>query len=50
MTHAATPFQLDVPLVYMETTIPEHMTIREYVRSRPNPPSRWERLKRLGRA
>jgi hypothetical protein len=47
MTHAT--IELDIPLVYMETTIPEDMTISEYVRRRPRL-TRWERLKRFARA
>jgi hypothetical protein len=47
MTHAT--IQLDIPLVYMETTIPENMTIGEYARSRPRV-TRWQRLKRLAGA
>ena len=30
-----TDFQLPIPLVYIETTIPPGMTIAEYRRSRP---------------
>jgi hypothetical protein len=47
VTHAT--IQLDIPLVYMETSIPENMTISEYVRSRPRP-TRWQRLKRFAGA
>jgi hypothetical protein len=47
MTHQTTRVALDVPLVYMETSIPAGLTIGDYRRSRPRRPSRWERLKRL---
>jgi hypothetical protein len=47
MTHATTELERDLPLVYMETTIPAGQTIGDYRRSRPQRPSRWERLKRL---
>jgi hypothetical protein len=47
MTHATTQLELDLPLVYIETTIPAGQTIGDYRRSRPQRPSRWERLKRL---
>lgn len=45
MTYATTEFELDVPLVYMETTIPAGMTIAAYQRSRPARPSALKRLK-----
>ncbi len=35
MTYATSDFELNVPLVYMETTIPAGMTITEYRVSRP---------------
>ena len=45
MTYATTEFELNVPLVYMETTIPAGITIAAYQRSRPNRPSALKRLK-----
>ena len=32
---------------YIESTLPEHVTIAEYRRSRPRKPSFWQRLKEL---
>ena len=45
MTYATTEFELEIPLVYMETTIPAGMTIATYQRSRPARPSALKRLK-----
>ena len=45
MTYATTEFELNVPLVYMETTIPAGITIAAYQRSRPTRPSALKRLK-----
>ncbi len=39
-------FQLSVPLVYVETTIPAGMTIAEYRASRAQPKKRFRRLRR----
>lgn len=47
MTRATTEFELEIPLAYIESTIPAGQTVSEYRRSRPRRPSRWERLKRL---
>ena len=35
MTYPTTDFELDIPLVYMEATIPAGITIDAYRRSRP---------------
>ena len=35
MTRTTADFELDIPLVYMETTIPAGTTIADYRRSRP---------------
>lgn len=35
MTNPPSQFELPVPLVYVETTVPSGMTIDEYRRSRP---------------
>ncbi len=35
---------------YIESSLPAGMTISEYRRSRPRPPGRWARLKRLAGA
>jgi hypothetical protein len=35
MTYPTTDFELEIPLVYMETTIPAGITIAAYRRSRP---------------
>lgn len=45
MTYATTDFELNVPLVYMETTIPAGMTITEYRLSRPVKPSLRDRVR-----
>jgi hypothetical protein len=47
VTYPTTDFELDIPLVYIESTIPAGLTISEYRRDRPRQPTRWERLKRL---
>ncbi len=47
MTRPADRLQLEIPLVYMETTIEPGLTLTEYARSRPRRPSRWQRLKEL---
>jgi hypothetical protein len=47
MTRTADRLELEIPLVYMETTIPPGLTLGEYARSRPRRPSRWQRLKEL---
>jgi len=39
-------FQVSVPLVYVETTIPAGMTIAEYRASRAQPERRFRRLRR----
>jgi hypothetical protein len=39
-------YEPEIPLAYMETTIPPGMTIVEYTRLRPRL-SRWERVKRV---
>jgi hypothetical protein len=44
MTYPTTDFELEIPLVYMETTIPEGITIDAYRRSRPARPSLRRRL------
>jgi hypothetical protein len=46
MTHTTSQFELSVPLLYIETTIPSGMTIDEYRRSRPRRRSRWQTLLR----
>jgi hypothetical protein len=40
MTHTTSRFELSIPLVYIETTIPSGVTIDEYRRSRPQGRSR----------
>lgn len=45
MTYATSDFELNVPLVYMETTIPAGMTITEYRVSRPAKPSLRDRVR-----
>ncbi len=45
MTYPTTDFELDVPLLYMETTIPAGVTIDAYRRSRPARPSVLQRLR-----
>ena len=47
MTRPSDSLVLDIPLVYMETTVPPGQTLAEYARSRPRRPSRWQRLKEL---
>jgi hypothetical protein len=49
MAHTTSHFELSVPLVYIETTIPSGMTIDEYRRSRPQRRSRWLGLRRRDR-
>jgi hypothetical protein len=44
MTYATSDFQLNAPLVYMETTIPAGMTITEYRVSRPAKPSLRDKI------
>jgi hypothetical protein len=44
MTYATSDFELNVPLVYMETTIPVGMTMTEYRVSRPPKPSLRDRV------
>lgn len=45
MTYATSEFELNVPLVYMETSIPAGMTITEYRVSRPAKPSLRDRVR-----
>ena len=47
MTGTTTEFELEIPLAYIESTIPAGQTISDYRRRRPHRPSRWERLKNL---
>ena len=47
MTRPSDIFELEIPLVYMETSIPPGLTLSEYARSRPRRLSRWQRLKEL---
>ena len=47
MTRTTTEFELEIPLAYIESTIPAGQTISDYRRGRPHRPSRWERLKNL---
>ncbi len=47
MTRTTNELELEIPLAYIETTIPVGQTVGEYRRSRPRRPSRWERLKSL---
>jgi hypothetical protein len=42
-----TKIELEIPLAYIESTIPAGQTISDYRRRRPQRPSRWERLKNL---
>jgi hypothetical protein len=49
VTPPASPFELPIPLEYVETTIPPGMTIAEHRRRRPPRPSRWARLRRRAR-
>ncbi len=44
MTYSTSDFELAVPLVYMETSIPAGMTIADYRVSRPRKPSLRARL------
>lgn len=44
MTYATSEFELNVPLVYMETSIPAGMTITEYRVSRPAKPSLRDKI------
>ena len=44
MTYATSEFELNVPLVYMETTIPAGMTITEYRVARPAKPSLRDKI------
>jgi hypothetical protein len=44
MTSPTNDFELDIPLVYMTTTIPAGITIAAYRRSRPARPSLRRRL------
>jgi hypothetical protein len=46
MPRTTSRFELSVPLVYVETTIPPGMTLVAYRRSRPQRRSRWHRLSR----
>ena len=51
MTQTTSRFELDIPLAYIETTIPPGVTIAEYRRSRPPRSSWWHLLQRkAGRA
>jgi hypothetical protein len=45
MTYATSDFELNVPLVYMETTIPVGMTVTEYRVSRPAKPTLRDRVR-----
>ena len=45
MTYPTSNFQLSVPLVYMETSIPVGMTIADYRVSRPRKPSLRDRVR-----
>ena len=47
MTRTSANLELEIPLVYMESSIPPGLTLAEYARSRPSRPSRWQRLKEL---
>jgi len=47
VTRTTTEFELEIPLAYIESTIPAGQTISDYRRRRPDRPSRWERLKNL---
>jgi hypothetical protein len=44
MTYPTSAFELDIPLAYIETSIPEGITIPDYRRSRPRRPSLRRRL------
>lgn len=45
MTYSTSDFELNVPLVYMETSIPVGMTIADYRVSRPRKPSLRDRVR-----
>jgi hypothetical protein len=45
VTHRSGKLQLDVPLAYIETTIPAGMTIDAYRRSRPPRPRLTARVR-----
>lgn len=45
MTYGTSDFELNVPLLYMETTIPVGMTIPEYRGSRQSKPSLRDRVR-----
>ena len=47
MTRPTDKLELEIPLVYMETSIPPGLTLAEYAHSRPRRPGRWQRLKEL---
>ena len=47
MTRTTTGFELEIPLAYIESTIPAGQTISDYRRRRAHRPSLWERLKDL---
>jgi hypothetical protein len=47
MTRPTDKLELEIPLVYMESSIPAGITLAEYARSRPRRASRWQRLKEL---
>ena len=47
MTRTTTDFEMEIPLAYIESTIPAGQTISDYRRRRPDRPTRWERLKNL---
>lgn len=47
MTRPTDKLELEIPLVYMESSIPPGVTLAEYAGSRPRRPSRWQRLKEL---
>jgi hypothetical protein len=44
MTRTTTDFELELPLAYMEASIPEGMTVSAYRRARPRRPSLGRRL------
>ena len=47
MTRTTTELELEIPLAYIESTIPAGQTVSDYRRRRPQRPSRWERLMNL---
>ena len=47
MTRPSDTLELEIPLVYMETSIPPGLTIADYARSRSRRLGRWQRLKEL---